>query len=173
MNRRILILALFLVIVAAVIIAAVFLTRAYVFAAPQQPLPYSHRTHVEAGVPCLYCHASALRADIASIPSVQKCMGCHNLIATDRDTIQELTGYWERNEPIPWERVDKQPDFVYFSHQAHLRAGVNCETCHGNVGGMDVTRPVVKMDMGWCLDCHLKQPQEKVARLADCLTCHK
>jgi hypothetical protein len=31
----------------------------------------------------------------------------------------------------------------------------------------------VKMDMGWCLDCHLKQTENKVAHLADCLTCHK
>jgi hypothetical protein len=29
------------------------------------------------------------------------------------------------------------------------------------------------MDMGWCLDCHVNQPEEKVARLADCLACHK
>jgi hypothetical protein len=29
------------------------------------------------------------------------------------------------------------------------------------------------MDMGWCLRCHLEQPQEKVARLADCIACHQ
>jgi hypothetical protein len=69
--------------------------------------------------------------------------------------------------------VSKQPDFVYFSHQAHLVAGANCENCHGDVGSMRVTQRVVKMDMGWCLDCHLKQPEDKVARLADCLICHK
>jgi hypothetical protein len=74
-------------------------------------------------------------------------MGCHNIIATESDAIQTLTGYWERGEPIPWNRVSKQPDFVYFSHQAHLGAGINCENCHGNVGDMTVTRPVVNMDM--------------------------
>ena len=100
-------------------------------------------------------------------------MGCHSVIATDSLLIQEVSGYWERGEPIPWVRVNTQPDFVYFSHQPHLGAGLNCETCHGDVGQMEVARPVVKMDMGWCLDCHLKQPEEKVARLADCLTCHK
>jgi hypothetical protein len=84
-----------------------------------------------------------------------------------------VAGYWERGEPIPWVRVNAQPDFVFFSHQPHLGAGLNCETCHGDVGSMTVARPAVKMDMGWCLDCHLKQPEAKVARLADCLTCHK
>jgi hypothetical protein len=38
---------------------------------------------------------------------------------------------------------------------------------------MTVARLTVNMDMGWCLDCHLEQPEEKIARLADCLACHK
>ena len=160
-----------LVIVA--VIAGVLLTRAEALAAPIQPLPYSHKVHVEAGVQCLFCHTGALRSDVASLPSVQKCIGCHTLISAEGEPIRELFGYWERGEPIPWVRVQQQPDFVFFSHRAHLGAGLNCEACHGDVGRMTVARPVVRMDMGWCLKCHLQQPQEKVARLADCLACHK
>ena len=100
-------------------------------------------------------------------------MGCHAIIATEDKAVQALASYWERGQPIPWNRVNQQPDFVYFSHQPHLGAGINCETCHGDVGHMTVARPVVKMDMGWCLDCHLKQPEAKAARLTDCLACHK
>jgi c(7)-type cytochrome triheme protein len=165
--------AIILTILFVVIIGGVVFTRAQVLAAPDQPIAYSHRAHVEAGVQCLFCHTSAMRSDVAGIPSVQKCMGCHSTIATDNAAVQVLTGYWERNQPIPWKRVNQQPDFVYFSHQAHLGAGINCETCHGEVSNMTVARPVVKMDMGWCLDCHLEQPAEKVTRLADCLTCHQ
>ena len=171
MNLRWLLI--FLILLLAVVISGVILTRAQVLAAPDQPIDYSHRIHVEAGVQCLFCHTSALRSDVAGIPSVQKCMGCHTIIATDNEAVQALTNYWERSQPIPWNRVNQQPDFVYFSHQPHLGAGINCETCHGDVGHMTVARPVVKMDMGWCLDCHLKQPEDKVTRLADCLTCHK
>lgn len=159
--------------IVATVAGGVLLTRAQVLAAPEQPIAYSHRAHVEAGVQCLFCHPSALRSPVAGIPSVQKCMGCHAVIATDKPGIQEVAGYWERREPIPWVRVNAQPDFVFFSHQPHLGAGLNCETCHGEVGNMTVARPVVKMDMGWCLDCHLKQPEAKVARLTDCLACHK
>ena len=151
----------------------VLLSRAQVLAAPEQPIPYSHRAHIEAGMQCLFCHPNALRSDLAGIPSVQTCMGCHRVIKTDSPAIQPLTGYLERGEPIAWQPVNRQPDFVYFSHQPHLGAGLNCETCHGDVGRMTVARPVVKMDMGWCLDCHLGQPDEKVARLTDCLACHK
>ncbi len=64
-------------------------------------------------------------------------------------------------------------DFVFFSHQPHLGAGLNCEDCHGDLASMAGARLVEEMDMGWCLVCHLRQPEEKVARLADCAACHK
>ncbi|HSF82114.1 MAG TPA: cytochrome c3 family protein [Anaerolineales bacterium] len=171
MNRFWLIGFLLLSVVGVVI--GILLTRSQVLSAPEQPIAYSHKTHVEVGIQCLYCHSNPLRSDIAGIPSVKKCMGCHTVIETDNTTVQELAGYWEREEPIPWVRVNSQPDFIYFSHKPHLGAGLNCETCHGDVGQMTVTRSVVKMDMGWCLDCHLKEPQPKATRLADCLACHK
>jgi len=155
------------------VVVGILMTRYQVLSAPEQHIAYSHKIHVEAGIQCLYCHSNPLRTDIAGIPSVKKCMGCHAVIATDSPKVQELSGYWERQEPVPWVRVNPQPDFVYFSHQPHLGAGLNCETCHGDVGRMTVTQSVVKMDMGWCLDCHLKEPQPKATRLADCLACHK
>lgn len=163
----------FLSLLIIIVLGGVILTRIQAKAAPDQPIAYSHKSHAEAGVQCLYCHTGALRSDIAGIPSVEKCMGCHTVIATDRPAVKDLAGYWERSEPISWVRVSKQPEFVYFSHQVHLRTGENCETCHGEVGKMAVTQSAVKMDMGWCLSCHLKQPEEKVAHLADCLACHK
>jgi hypothetical protein len=170
MIRKISLIALLII---AGIAGGIYLSRTQALAAPEQPIAFSHQTHTQAGVQCLYCHPGALRSQVAGIPSVQKCMGCHTIIATDSPTIQVVAGYWERQEPIPWVRVNVQPDFVFFSHQAHLGASLNCETCHGDVGQMDVVQPVVKMDMGWCLNCHLEQPQEKIARLADCLACHK
>ena len=166
-----------LILIAVVIVigigGGVLLTRAQVGAAPEQPIAYSHQTHIKAGVQCLFCHTGALRSSVAGIPSVQKCMGCHSVIAADQPEIKKVAGYWDRGEPIPWVRVNIQPDFVFFSHQPHLGAGLNCETCHGDVGNMTVDRPVVKMGMDWCLDCHLKQPEANIARLTDCLTCHK
>jgi hypothetical protein len=151
----------------------IFLTYRAVRAAPAQPIAFNHEKHDQAGVPCLYCHASPARSDVAGIPSIALCMGCHNAIATEAEEIQKLVGYWERGEAIPWQPVVVMPDHVYFSHQPHILGGVSCETCHGQVGQMTVLRPVGAMDMGWCLDCHVDQPEEKVARLADCLACHK
>ncbi len=138
-----------------------------------QPVAFSHRDHVQNGIQCLYCHTEATRSHIAGIPSVEKCMGCHAVIAAESEAVQELAGYWERGETIPWQRINDQPDFVYFSHQPHISAGMNCETCHGNVGDMDQAEATVRMDMGWCLDCHKHQEPERVAYLLDCLACHK
>ncbi len=156
-----------------VVAAGILLTQRAALAAPGQPIAFSHILHDEAGVQCLFCHTSPMRSDVAGIPSVERCVGCHGVIATDRSEVQKVLGYWERQEPIPWQRVTEMPDHVFFSHQPHLLSGVSCETCHGDVGQMTVARPIRRMDMGWCLNCHLDQPEEKVARLADCLACHK
>ncbi|HLC05071.1 MAG TPA: cytochrome c3 family protein [Anaerolineales bacterium] len=164
---------LILVGVAVLVTAAILLNRRVAQAAPDQPIAFNHRTHADAGIQCLFCHPNAMRSDVAGIPSVQRCVGCHQTIASSSARIKTVLSYWERSEPIPWAPVTQMADFVFFSHQPHLSAGVNCETCHGVVGKMSVVRPVVTMDMGWCLDCHLKQPEPKVARLTDCLACHK
>ena len=155
------------------VVFAVFISRQIATAAPEQPITFKHQVHAEAEVGCLFCHPNALRSGIAGIPSVARCVGCHQTIADDSPDVKLVFDYWDRNEPIPWRSVNNMPDFVFFSHQPHLGAGVSCETCHGNVGEMVVAKPVNSMDMGWCLDCHLDQPQENVARLTDCLACHK
>lgn len=153
--------------------AGVLYSRSRALAAPDQPVEFSHKDHTQNSIECLYCHSSAARSEIAGIPSMQICAGCHSYITKDRESVQVVMGYWERGEAIPWQRVNRQPDFVYFSHQPHVLAGVSCESCHGDVGSMEITRPVVKMDMGWCLDCHLEQPEADRARLIDCIACHK
>lgn len=161
------------VVIVLLVLAAILLSQRAALAAPSQPIAFSHKRHQDVGIPCLFCHPNPMRSDVAGIPSVERCVGCHQVIANDRPQIQAVLGYWERDEAIPWQPVLDLADHVYFSHQPHLGAGISCETCHGDVGQMTVTRPVETMDMGWCLDCHLRQPEEKVARLADCLACHQ
>jgi c(7)-type cytochrome triheme protein len=140
-------------------------------AAPQQPVEFNHQLMVGAGMPCLYCHKDATRSPAAGIPSVQKCMGCHVVIASDRPEVQKLAGYWERQEPIPWTRVYQVPRFVFFNHSVHIAAALNCERCHGDVGNMVETYAVVDMNMGWCLSCH--NQQRNAQQLKDCVVCHR
>jgi len=146
-------------------------------AAPPQPVAFSHEKHVDAGAQCVFCHPGVLNGPLAGLPSVAKCMGCHQNVEVseeqDQPDVDTLIRIWEEGQPLRWPKVNDQPDFVYFSHRPHVTAGVSCETCHGDVSHMDVAQPVYNMNMGFCLSCHRQQDPEKVKRLIDCQTCHK
>ena len=59
------------------------------------------------------------------------------------------------NKPIEWVRIHNMPDHVYFNHAQHVDAGnVECETCHGDIGGMEVVEQHAPLSMGWCVNCH-------------------
>lgn len=168
-RARWLILVLVVFIIVVIGVALFLIPQAH--AAPQQPIAFPHQVMVQLGVTCLFCHPDATRSPVAGIPSVEKCMGCHKSIATTTPIIQQVTSYWNRQEPIPWARVNQLPRFVYFSHRVHVVAGgLNCERCHGDVGHMTVDQPVVTMDMGWCLSCHEQQTNQQ--QLRDCVVCH-
>jgi hypothetical protein len=141
-------------------------------AAPKpQPIAFNHQIMVQFGMDCLYCHKEARQSPAAGIPSVDKCMGCHKVVDPNNPVIQEVAGYYNRKEPIPWNRVNILPRFVFFSHEVHVNSGVNCKDCHGDVAHMTVDLQVVRMNMGWCLSCHEKQPDS--AQLIDCVICHR
>jgi hypothetical protein len=133
---------------------------------------FDHKSMVQAGMPCLFCHTAATRSPAAGMPSLEQCMGCHRVIKKDSPEIVQLAAYWEAGQPISWPRLSQVPRFVYFSHQVHVvSAALNCERCHGDVGNMGLARPVVRMDMGWCLECHSRDPDAE--ELRDCVTCHR
>ncbi|MBI5492447.1 MAG: cytochrome c3 family protein [Deltaproteobacteria bacterium] len=139
--------------------------------APVQPINFSHKIHAGVNkIPCQYCHIYAERSRVSGVPNVQRCMGCHKIIKTDSPEIQKVTAYWEKKEPIPWTKVHNLPDYVYFPHKRHVRAGVECTNCHGDVPNMDRITKVSSLQMGWCLTCHT---QRNVKNGRDCWTCHK
>jgi hypothetical protein len=159
-------------VMALVLIGASLFVVSNTQAAPEQPIAFNHESMVQKGVPCLFCHTGATKSPVAGIPSVAKCIGCHTTNEKNNPDLKKLTGYWERQAPIPWVRVNQLPRFVYFSHQAHVvNGGLNCERCHGDVGRMTVVRPAVNFTMGFCLTCHQQQANAK--QLIDCVTCHK
>lgn len=154
-----------------VVVAALLLISGQTDAASEQPLAFNHEIHAQRGIQCQYCHYGVTKSPAAVIPSVELCMGCHANVRTESPIIQELTGYWERQEPIPWKRVYGQPSYVYFTHQPHIASGVTCGACHGDVASMTVAHQVVDQTMGFCLGCHADQ-QNKDA-LYDCAVCHR
>ncbi len=103
-----------------------------------------------------------------SLPPVSKCMTCHSAIGKDRPAIKKLAEYAQRKRPIRWVRVYQIPSFVFFSHQTHLDAGVQCRVCHGPVAKRDRLWRETPLSMKWCVDCH----REKKAT-TDCGSCHQ
>lgn len=137
---------------------------------PVQPVEFPHNTHVGRKIGCTeYCHEGVTTQAVAGLPSVRTCMICHNAIATDRPRIQHITALADKGHDLAWQRVFDYPapSHVKFNHAPHIRAKVECSTCHGPIAEQTVARRNVSMTMGVCVNCHI----EKQASL-DCQTCH-
>jgi hypothetical protein len=151
---------------------------------PIQPIPFSHKHHAgEFEIECLYCHAGTDISQAAGVPSVELCMGCHSQFPAEYDEIEGiriLKEHWEEKKPIEWVQIHRLPEYVQFRHNRHIKAGVDCQTCHGPVEELDKLNlvpdshigylvPVAKLEMGWCINCHRQNNQQASQ---DCLTCH-
>ncbi|MFQ5898288.1 MAG: cytochrome c3 family protein [Candidatus Methylomirabilia bacterium] len=165
---------------------------------PEQPIFFSHLIHAGSyKIDCQYCHAGARRSIAAGIPSVERCMGCHKIVAAlGNPEVTKLHGYWQRQEPIPWVRVFKLPEYVYFPHKAHIRANVRCQTCHGRIEAMERVHAQTgwkilndlanltglalaglaappPLTMGWCVECHSStNATQKTSAPSECMSCH-
>lgn len=122
---------------------------------PHQPVPYNHKLHAgDLGIDCRYCHVTVERSAHANVPPTQTCMNCHTLVKPESEQLAPIRASWATKVPMQWVKVHDLPDYAYFNHSAHLRVGVGCYSCHGNVAAMEEVEQVQPLSMGWCLDCH-------------------
>ena len=162
---------------------------------PTQPVSYNHSFHAgELGLDCRYCHHGVEKSSHANIPGAQVCMSCHKNIKanspllepirasyfgedTDRDGVlsdeEDVNGDGILNSgpSVPWVRIHKTPDYVYFNHAIHVNRGVSCVECHGRVDQMEVVHHDKPLSMSFCLDCHRNpenslRPMKEVTNLA-------
>jgi cytochrome c7-like protein len=120
-----------------------------------QPVQFDHRHHVRDDlIDCKYCHSSVDRAPSAGIPPTELCLNCHSQVWNKSALLDLVRASWFQDRPVPWIRVHKLPDFVYFNHAIHVNKGIGCVTCHGRVDQMAAVEQVQPLTMGWCLDCH-------------------
>jgi hypothetical protein len=70
---------------------------------------------------------------------------------------------------LAWQRVYgyAKEAHVRFDHAPHIRAKVECSTCHGDIAQQTVAQRNVNMTMGFCVNCHTERKASN-----DCLTCH-
>ncbi len=139
---------------------------------PTQPIAFSHKIHAgDNAINCQYCHSGVEKSKTAGIPSVNVCMNCHKGISKGPTTgtaeiakIYDAAGwdpekgeYSKPQKPIQWIKVHNLQDFVFFSHQQHVKVGKQeCATCHGDLKQMTTAKQVSPLTMEWCIDCHRK-----------------
>jgi hypothetical protein len=145
------------------------------YAPVRQPVPFDHRLHAARfAIGCQYCHASAAHSAAAGMPSTATCVPCHNAVWMASNELAPVRQSLSTGRPIEWNKVDRLPGFVYFDHAIHVRKGVSCATCHGNVERMSQVIQMEPMTMQWCVNCHREAPARYGARaLTTCTTCHR
>jgi hypothetical protein len=122
---------------------------------PVQPVPYSHKLHAgNLGVDCRHCHFTVENSAYAAIPPTEVCMNCHSRVRPQSLLLARIRESYATGQPVEWVKVHRLADYVYFNHQAHVKAGVSCVSCHGRVDQMIEVGQVHELTMAWCLACH-------------------
>lgn len=129
---------------------------------PDQPILFSHKLHAgDLGIDCRYCHFQVEVSPVANIPPLSVCMNCHQVVKKDSPNLTALFSAYKEESSIEWVRVHRLPDFVRFDHSLHLRAGVSCFSCHGEIPRMEKVTQAQPLSMSWCLSCH-HQPEQNL-----------
>lgn len=136
---------------------------------PVQPIAFNHKIHLQNNVECTSCHEGVTQGPNAGIPSVSFCMACHQATAVDNPEIKKLTAYSDKGQEPPWQRVYWfYPErHVRFWHSPHIKAGVQCQECHGDLSKQTVAVRSKDLTMNFCLSCHRAKGVS-----VDCTTCH-
>jgi hypothetical protein len=136
--------------------------------APEQPIPFSHKQHAPIAPDCQMCHRTLAKAERAGLPQTEECMACHSAIQKNSPAIEKLTSFYKEKTRVPWARVYRLPDFVFFSHAKHMAGKVTCTECHGPVERRDVLAAEVLHNMKTCMDCHRVRKASN-----NCHSCHE
>jgi Cytochrome c7 and related cytochrome c/Class III cytochrome C family len=145
-----------------------------------QPIEFSHELHAGTlGMSCASCHTGVLEGRVARIPSLQRCLDCHRAQENWEDVkhvdprtampsaerqdadsrklreIGKLLWYERQGMSIPWRAVSHLPDHVDFDHKRHVRSGISCRQCHGDVTRMGTAGRKKKLTMSFCVECHM------------------
>lgn len=138
-----------------------------VFAAAEKPgLKFSHKKHVvENELECVTCHEAAESSKTGAdnlIPSMETCGNCHDV----EDDQQCKLCHSDPENPGNVPHVENYSQL--FSHEKHLGAGLECETCHQKIKTLETVEPYILPEMTDCVSCHRSKNVS-----AECNVCHK
>ena len=139
--------------------------------APKQPIAFNHAKHVSNGVACADCHAGVQTQAKATLPSVDVCIGCHQVALTNSAEEERVRTVAAAGQELNWVQLTRTAPHVFFSHRRHVEvAHLQCAECHGPME--QATKPPGRafrvFTMATCIGCN---QQHRVN--ADCNDCHR
>ncbi len=198
------ILLFFLIGLAASLVVGWVIFPAVLYSEKKQPINYNHKLHVEnVEESCESCHYFREDGSFSGIPKLESCLECHEETqGEDPQEIKFVEDYVQKDREVPWLVYSRQPDSVFFSHAAHIKAAkLDCVTCHGQHGESETSRIYEyniltqysrdiwgkniaglkknswdRMKMDDCAECHarLKKRASSVQTKKEaCFVCHK
>lgn len=148
----------------------------------KQPIDFNHVLHnglVDNG--CESCHFFREDGSYAGVPKLAQCIECHEEAnGEDPEEIKFVEEYVKKEREVPWLVYSRQPDCVFFSHAAHVKAGgMECVTCHGHIGESENLKVYEQNRIsGYSRDIWgknmlgLKQNTWDRMKMDDCAECH-
>ena len=135
-------------------------------------IKFSHKKHLDMGLSCDMCHATAATGMKAGMPDHEACITCHaiNMKKPDKECLKchvQTKGKTNFGNPITVSPIPAIFAKIQFSHASHVKAGLSCEACHPKIDGSDKIDGTSYPAMETCIKCH----QMKKATL-NCQSCH-
>ena len=127
-----------------------------------------HKLHVGRGIECSGCHSPDDAEGDPKIPQREVCDTCHDepakLSAGAAAYFAKVT---QPDGTTKFPNRMKTRD-VTQEHVKHVKAGIACTECHGEISDAPFVRakPVTRMER--CITCHTER-----AKPVTCITCHK
>lgn len=136
-----------------------------------QPIAFNHRKHViDNQLGCSTCHLFYESETFSGLPTNDVCSTCHSEPLGKSASEAKLVGMIQKNQPLVWNALFREPLHVFFSHRRHVvKARLQCERCHGSFA-LTTSPPqrVRRLKMSDCIQCH-----ENSNVSVDCTTCHR
>jgi hypothetical protein len=116
-------------------------------------LIFSHKLHViQNEIECSTCHSAAEKSVKGTenlMPTMDVCSNCHDVESESNCGMCHT----DVNNPQYPPRIENK--FPTFSHEMHLSAGLNCESCHAGMEKKETVEPYVLPVIESCQQCHI------------------
>lgn len=137
-----------------------------------QPIAFNHRKHTkDLALPCTFCHKYVLEGAHAGLPGADTCGLCHRAVQGTSPEAARVTELLAAGHPLRFNKLFRLQPHVFYTHRRHVGiAELECQNCHGAIADTErpPTRPLVRIDMDFCLDCHRERGET-----LDCDRCHR